>query len=123
MHLTHIMGKIFEKIIRTLLNFELTGKLDPHQYAFRNNHSCEGAVAKIIHQAQVNSEKASFRVLAIDFSKAFDKVHHHTLTEKPMYFPAIYRKLCTGILSVPFRFPVKSKVVKLPQSGILNCFM
>lgn len=85
--LTSILGKTYEKVVKSHLLNELCGKLDPHQYAFTSQRSCEHALAEVLYHAYINADKSNtVKILAIDFSKAFDRVNHQLLINKLISF-------------------------------------
>ena len=54
--------------------------LPPQQFAYRNQHSCEDALALCINNWQIALDNGLFTgVVFLDLSKAFDSVAHHSL--------------------------------------------
>jgi hypothetical protein len=80
--LTPILSKLLEKIIKEWLIATIGDKLDNRQYAYSKARSTTHALAEIIHAMSFGSEKGCVKVIAIDMSKAFDRVRHATLMSK-----------------------------------------
>jgi len=66
-------------------------KLDPHQYAYVSDRSTTHALAEAIHAMSFGSEKGCVKAIAIDMSKAFDRVHHANL---------LLNLMCWGVISI-----------------------
>lgn len=75
------VAKLLEKILLPQL---ISGSnLAPHQHGFRSGHSTPTALHQITQQIQdgLNNRKPAQRtnLVALDLTKAFDTVAHHTL--------------------------------------------
>ena len=71
------ISKLLEKIVCTrVYNFlNTTGQINPTQYGFRANHSCDNAVNHLVGKVVKNLEKKIDTVAVyLDLSKAFDTV-------------------------------------------------
>ena len=83
--LLNVMGKIFTSIIRDRISnwAESNGKLNESQFGFRANRRTTDAIFIINTITQIfRKKKKPLYTCFIDFSKAFDKVHHALLWEK-----------------------------------------
>lgn len=80
--LISIFSKIFEKIIKSRLTsfFDKYKIITDNQYGFRKGLSTELALLKLHNNIIYNMNKNNHNLLVfIDFSKAFDSVHHEIL--------------------------------------------
>ena len=87
--LTSITCKILEHIIcsNIINHLDKHNVLTPYQHGFRKYRSCETQLIGLIDDFSKgldNSEQID--AILLDFSKAFDKVHHHSLLKKLKYF-------------------------------------
>ena len=87
--LTSITCKILEHIIYSNIvnHLDKHDVLCPHQHGFRKNRSCETQLIGLIDDfsKEIDNNNQVDSIL-LDFSKAFDKVHHHSLLKKLNYF-------------------------------------
>ncbi|GAB1603590.1 hypothetical protein Ahia01_000640300, partial [Argonauta hians] len=83
--LTSHLTKAFERVICSQISefLETNSLLDPNQHGFRSNRNCLTQLTRYIDDV-LNSlaQGSSVDALYLDFSKAFDKVDHHTLLNK-----------------------------------------
>jgi len=83
--LLSVFSKIFEKVMYARLSsfFTANNIINPRQYGFRQQHSCEHAVidAQSTILSTLNNKQIAL-LLLIDFSKAFDMVDHGILLNK-----------------------------------------
>ena len=90
-----ILSKILEKHIFTSFYKFLTSHslLYPQQFGFRENHSCELALIKLLDTLYEAMDQGNFSALLfLDMRKAFDLVDHDILLAKlQLYFRLIYR--------------------------------
>ena len=79
------ISKVLEKIVyqRIYSFLQTTGQLYENQYGFREAHSCEHAIGKVINGIVkgLENKKTSACVL-LDLSKAFDTIEHGIMLEK-----------------------------------------
>ena len=79
------ISKVLEKIVyQRIYGFlQTTGQLYENQYGFREAHSCEHAIGKVINGIvkSLENKEASACVL-LDLSKAFDTIEHTIMLEK-----------------------------------------
>ena len=91
--ITPILSRIMEKtMVKSLLYPILTdtdnSTLFSDQFAFRPSGSTTSAIIYLLHQiTQFLQEHEYVHLIALDFSKAFDTVRHHTLISKLSHFP------------------------------------
>ena len=78
-----IMSKVFEHIVNDRLKRFLAPKLHQHQFGFRGGHQTLDLLS-IMSQSWTNALRArkEVRVVALDISKAFDRVWHDGLIHK-----------------------------------------
>ena len=87
--LTSITCKLLEHIIysRIVNHLDKYNALCPHQHGFRKNRSCETQLIGLIDELSKGLDKNDqIDTILLDFSKAFDKVHHLSLLKKLNYF-------------------------------------
>ena len=80
-----VLSKIIEKAVNKNLLEYLSEKrlLNPKQFGFRPNHSCETALICMVDELAMNVDKGYVNGLAlIDLRKAFDMVDHRILISK-----------------------------------------
>ena len=103
--LTSVLSKILEKAILCRTKRLFRDIISDDQYAYRPSSSTTCALVHMIHSwlRYLNSSPASaLRVIAIDYSKAFDSVEHDLLIAKlhsynfPTWSIAIIRSFLTG---------------------------
>ena len=83
--LLNVMGKIFTSILRDRISdwAEANGILNESQFGFRENRRTTDAIFILNAIIQIFKKKRKpLYTCFIDFSKAFDKVHHGLLWEK-----------------------------------------
>eukprot|EP00116_Pleurobrachia_bachei_P003356 sb/3463618/ len=83
--LTSQIVKVFERVVRRqMVDFvESNNLLSPDQHGFRSKRSCLSHLLHHIEDVLKDLETgANADVLYLDYSKAFDKVCHHTLLRK-----------------------------------------
>ena len=79
------ISKLLEKVVckRVYEFLNKTGQINPTQYGFRANHSCDHAVNHLVGKVVKNLEKKSDTVaLFLDLSKAFDTLEHEIVLAK-----------------------------------------
>ena len=79
------LSKILEKVVLHQLKNHLfqNNLTDPHQSAYRENHSTETALLKIINDAAVNADNNEITILCLlDLSAAFDTIDHTILLKR-----------------------------------------
>ena len=79
------ISKVLEKIVyQQIYSFQQnTGKLYENQYGFREAHSCEHAIGKVVNGIVKSLEnKETSACVLLDLSKAFDTIEHTILLEK-----------------------------------------
>ena len=87
--LTSITCKILEHIIYSNIinHLDKHNVLTPHQHGFRKYRSCETQLIGLIDDFAKGLDKnEQIDAILLDFSKAFDKVHHLSLLKKLKYF-------------------------------------
>jgi hypothetical protein len=87
--LTSITCKILEHIIYSSIvnHLDKNNVLCPHQHGFRKNRSCETQLIGLIDDLSKGLDgNTQIDAILLDFSKAFDKVHHISLLKKLKYF-------------------------------------
>ena len=97
--ITSIISKVFE----SLINIKLSGHLETlhllsdHQYGFRSSHSCGDFLAYVSHTwDSFLKDYGESVAIALDISKAFDRVWYRQLIAK---LPSFGFKLITSFLS------------------------
>ena len=82
--LTSIVFKCFEKLMLSNLITQVTDKIDPFQFAYRQNRGVEDALLVFLNNIyrHLDSGKRYVRALFIDFSSAFNTIQPHVLFEK-----------------------------------------
>ena len=79
------ISKVLEKIVyQRIYGFlQTTGQLYENQYGFREAHSCEHAIGKVINGIVKGLEnKETSACVLLDLSKAFDMIEHTIMLEK-----------------------------------------
>jgi hypothetical protein len=87
--LTSITCKILEHIIYSSIvnHLDKHNVLCPHQHGFRKNRSCETQLIGLIDDLSKGLDNNNqIDAILLDFSKAFDKVHHTSLLKKLKFF-------------------------------------
>ena len=87
--LTSITCKILEHIIYSSIvnHLDKNNVLCPHQHGFRKNRSCETQLIGLIDDLSKGLDgNTQIDAILLDFSKAFDKVHHTSLLKKLKFF-------------------------------------
>ena len=87
--LTAIMMKCLEKIIKNLLQAQVTIYTDPCQFAYRTKRCVDDATLSLIDyvlehvdRANTSTQKFFAKVLFVDFSSAFNTIQPHIMTRK-----------------------------------------
>ena len=77
---------VIENVIlqRLTRNIEDESMLDPHQSAYRANHSTETALLFVVNQIKMafDNRKGTVLVFFIDYSSAFDTIDHAILLRR-----------------------------------------
>ena len=92
------ISKLLEKLVcKRVYDFlNRTGQINPTQYGFQANHSCDNAVNHLVGRVVKNLEKKNDTVAVfLDLSKAFDTLEHEIVLSK------MYRY---GIRGVPLQW-------------------
>ena len=77
------IGKLFESILEQRLREACTHILSPNQFGCRPGHSTSQALIRLLHaNALVVAKSEVFALIAIDFSKACDRVFTKTMINK-----------------------------------------
>ena len=79
------MSKVLEKIVyqRVYTFLQETGQLYENQFGFRESHSCEHAVGRVINGIVKGLEnKVNSACVLLDLSKAFDTIEHKIMLQK-----------------------------------------
>ena len=79
------ISKVLEKIVyqRIYSFLQNTGQLYENQYGFREAHSCEHAIGKVVNGIVKSLEnKETSACVLLDLSKAFDTIEHMIMLEK-----------------------------------------
>ena len=86
--LTSVSCKVLEHIIHSQIinHLDTHGVLADQQHGFRKNRSCESQLIATVHDlAKGLDQRQQIDAIALDFSKAFDKVPHQRLAAKLKY--------------------------------------
>ena len=89
--LTAVLCKIMEHIIyRNIMHhLEDNDILFANQHGFLKNHSCESQLILTVEDLAMNLDQGDqMDMIILDFSKAFDKVHHQRLISKLHFYDA-----------------------------------
>ena len=79
------ISKLLERVVcKRVYDFlNRTGQINPTQYGFRANHSCDNAVNHLVRKVVKNLEKKNDTVVVyLDLSKAFDTLEHEIVLSK-----------------------------------------
>ena len=131
--LTSAVAKVFETLLNShfIKHLESNNLLSDHQYGFRKARSTEDLLSYLTHAWSSSLRNfGESLVIALDISKAFDRIWHKALLAKlPAYgFTPSFCKLISSFLSNRFisvvvdgatsaSFPVSSGV---PQGSVLS---
>ena len=82
--LTQIISKTFESIIMTLVDTLLEEKINDSQYGGTSGTCTTDALVEMLHQWYEATDACNtyVRIIALDFSKAFDLINHEILLAK-----------------------------------------
>ena len=82
--LTPIIMKVLEKIVLKRLIQQTGDRMDPYQFAYRQNRGVDDAIISLLHDTYMHLEKPNsyVRILYIDFSSAFNTIQPHILANK-----------------------------------------
>ena len=81
--LTPIISKTFECIIMTLVDIVLEDKINDNQYGGTSGTCTTDALVEMLHQYEATDACNTYmRIIALDFSKAFDLINHEILLAK-----------------------------------------
>ena len=82
--LTPIISKTFESIIMTLVDTVLEDKINDNQYGSTSGTCTTDALVEMLHQWYEATDACNtyVRIIALDFSKAFDLINHKILLTK-----------------------------------------
>ena len=103
--LTSIISKLLERVILSRTKDLFSSIITPDQFAYKPFSSTTCALVHMTHswlRLLDSSSNSSLRVIAIDFSKAFDSVEHSMLLAKlhsygfPYWSISIFRSFLTG---------------------------
>ena len=90
--LLSVVSKVFEKLVnnRIVDHLEKCGLFSDFQYGFRSSRSTADFLKVIFHRiARAFNRSGATRTVPLDISKAFDRVWHAHLLQKPdiwLYF-------------------------------------
>ena len=83
---TSVIERAFERTVYNIFNRrDIESRLGANQFPYKTGGSCTNAVVKMQHDisgALDNPRNKAVRLFTMDFSKAFDNVNHHILTEE-----------------------------------------
>ena len=80
-----VPSKFFEQIVLHSVSAELRKTFGENQHGFRPKMSCTSALIQMLEAStRLHDDKTvkGYAILSMDFSKAFDRVHHFTLLAK-----------------------------------------
>ncbi|KMQ87873.1 rna-directed dna polymerase from mobile element jockey-like protein [Lasius niger] len=80
-----VLSKALERVVCDQIRgfLENSALLDPCQSAYRDNHSTQTCLLRMLDEMRHPADQRMVTVsVFFDFSKAFDRVHHHTLLKK-----------------------------------------
>ena len=100
--ITSTISKVFESLINSKLTTHLENNhlISDHQYGFRSSRSCGDLLAYVFHTWATSLERFGESVaVALDISKAFDRVWHRKHVSKLPPF-GIQPNLCQLISSI-----------------------
>ena len=82
--LTPVLSKCLEKFICDWITDITSDQVDPKQYGSIKGTSTVHALIELVHEWKyaLDTLETMIRILFVDFSKAFDRVDHHTLLIK-----------------------------------------
>jgi len=83
--LTSTVMKEFERLVKNYICSFIPETLDPLQYAYRPNRTCEDAIFHVLHSSlvHIDSKNGNYvRLLFIDYSLAFNTIIPSKLTSK-----------------------------------------
>ena len=90
-NVTPVIARAFEKVVyNTHAKAIIMRNLSPTQFAYRQGGNCTNALISIQHHVYkylYNSDSKAVRLFTMDFSKAFDSVHHNMLSVKLKQLP------------------------------------
>ena len=81
------LSLVLEKILFLLMYPKIKDRLNPRQHGFRAKHSTVTQLFTFLHELYLNFDGNVEQVVVyLDFSKAFDSVHHSTHLSKIIHF-------------------------------------
>ena len=99
LYLTPVLSKCLEKFICDWTTDIASDQVDPKQYGSIKGPSSEHALVELVHEWKYALDTPEIRILLVDFSKAFDRVDHHTLTKCTSHgLPNVIIKWLTSFL-------------------------
>ena len=113
--LTSIPCKRMEHVVLHYMNQKLNDFLHIRQHGFKRGMSCETQLCATFHElAKTAKAKKTTHALVLEFKKAFNKVLHALLMQKPKQIPAMHPQLVNWIQDFPTNR--RQRVTILPQN-------
>lgn len=112
--------KVFERLVKNNICSFIPDTLDPLQFAYRPNRSCEDAISHVLHSslAHIDSKNGNYvRLLFIDYSSAFNTIIPSKLTSKLLNL-GLNSSLCNWIQDFLSYRPQVVKVGRFTSNSI-----